>query len=79
MLATTPERRHTPATQFILSVSSSMTVAVLLWIGNTASATLSEMTRLSGVVTGMNRDIERHEKAITELQAEIRRETGRAY
>lgn len=73
------ERRHQPATQYILSVASSMTVAVLLWIGNTASATLSEMTRLSGVVTGMNRDIERHEKAITELQEEIRRETGRAY
>lgn len=73
------ERRHTPATQFILSVASSMTVAVLLWIGNTASATLQEMTRLSGMIAGQQRDIDRHEKAILELQAEIKRETGRVY
>lgn len=73
------ERRHTPATQFILSVASSMTVAVLLWIGNTASQTLQEMTRLSGMIAGQQRDIDRHEKAILELQAEIKRETGRTY
>lgn len=73
------ERRHTPATQFVLSVASSMTVAVLLWIGNTASATLQEMTRLSGLIAGQQRDIDRHEKAILELQAEIKRETGRTY
>lgn len=73
------ERRHTPATQFILSVASSMTVAVLLWIGNTASATLQEMTRLSGMIAGQQRDIDRHEKAIAELQAEFKREAGRVY
>lgn len=73
------ERRHTPATQFVLSFASSMTVAVLLWIGNTASATLQEMTRLSGMIAGQQRDIDRHEKAIMELQAEIKRETGRIY
>lgn len=73
------ERRHTPATQFILSVASSMTVAVLLWIGNTASQTLQEMTRLSGMIAGQQRDIDRHEKAIAELQAEFKREAGRVY
>lgn len=73
------ERRHTPATQFVLSVASSMTVAVLLWIGNTASATLQEMTRLSGMIAGQQRDIDRHEKAIAELQAEFKREAGRVY
>lgn len=56
-----------------------MTVAVLLWIGNTASQTLQEMTRLSGMIAGQQREIDRHEKAILELQAEIKRETGRTY
>lgn len=56
-----------------------MTVAVLLWIGNTASATLQEMTRLSGMIAGQQRDIDRHEKAIAELQAEFKREAGRVY
>lgn len=79
MAAATEERRHTPATQFILSVSSSMTVAVLLWIGNTAAATLTEMTRLSGMVAGQQRDIDRHEKQILEIQNEIKREAGRVY
>lgn len=72
-MTTDTERRHQPLTQYVLSVASTLTVAVLLWIGNTASNTLTEMTRLSGVVTGMNRDIERHDKAITELQNELRR------
>ena len=71
--ATDTDRRHQPLTQYVLSVASTLTVAVLLWIGNTASATLTEMTRLSGVVTGMNRDIDRHDKAIIELQNELRR------
>lgn len=75
----TAERRHTPATQFVLSVSSSLTVAVLLWIGNTATATLEQMTRLSGMVAGQQRDIDRHEKAIQELQSEFKREAGRVY
>lgn len=65
------ERRHTPTSQFILSVTSSLTVAVLLWIGNTASATLQQMTRLSGLVASQQRDIDRHEKDINELKAEI--------
>lgn len=65
------ERRHTPTSQFILSVSSSLTVAVLLWIGNTASATLQQMTRLSGLVASQQRDIDRHEKDINELKTEI--------
>ena len=71
--ATDTDRRHQPLTQYVLSVASTLTVAVLLWIGNTASNTLTEMTRLSGVVTGMNRDIDRHDKAIIELQNELRR------
>lgn len=79
MPAVSAERRHTPATQFILSVSSSMTVAVLLWIGNTASATLQEMTRLSGMVASQQRDIDRHDKAIMQLQNEMKREAGRVY
>lgn len=70
---TEADRRHQPLTQYVLSVASTLTVAVLLWIGNTASNTLTEMTRLSGVVTGMNRDIDRHDKAIIELQNELRR------
>ena len=70
---TEADRRHLPLTQYVLSVASTLTVAVLLWIGNTASNTLTEMTRLSGVVTGMNRDIDRHDKAIIELQNELRR------
>ena len=70
---TEADRRHQPLTQYVLSVASTLTVAVLLWIGNTASNTLTEMTRLSGVVTGMNRDIERHDKAITELQQQLNR------
>lgn len=65
------ERRHTPTSQFILSVTSSLTVAVLLWIGNTASATLQQMTRLSGLVASQQRDIDRHEKDINELKTEI--------
>ena len=69
----TAERRHTPTSQFILSVSSSMTVAVLLWIGNTASATLQQMTQLSGLVATQQRDIDRHEKDINELKTEITR------
>ena len=68
---TEADRRHQPLTQYVLSVASTITVAVLLWIGNTASNTLTEMTRLSGVVTGMNRDIDRHDKAITELQRQL--------
>lgn len=56
-----------------------MTVAVLLWIGNTAAATLTEMTRLSGMVAGQQRDIDRHEKQILEIQNEIKREAGRVY
>ena len=76
---TEAERRHQPLTQYILSVASSLSVAVLLWIGNTASDTLTEMTRLSGMVAGQQRDIDRHDKAIQELQNEIKRETGRAY
>lgn len=72
-VATDTDRRHQPLTQYVLSVASTLTVAVLLWIGNTASNTLTEMTRLSGVVTGMNRDIDRHDKAIIELQNELRR------
>lgn len=70
---TMEDRRHPPLTQYVLSVASTLSVAVLLWIGNTASNTLTEMTRLSGVVTGMNRDIDRHDKAIIELQNELRR------
>lgn len=67
------DRPHQPLTQYVLSVASTLTVAVLLWIGNTASNTLTEMTRLSGVVTGMNRDIDRHDKAIIELQQQLNR------
>mgnify|MGYP000906829059 CR=1 FL=1 len=65
------ERRHTPTSQFILSVTSSLTVAVLLWIGNTASATLTQMTRLSGLVASQQRDIDRHEKEISEIKTEL--------
>ena len=73
------ERRHTPTSQFILSVTSSLTVAVLLWIGNTASATLTQMTHLSGLVANQQRDIDRHEKEIGQIKAEMHQVGAKVY
>lgn len=83
---TEAERRHPPLTQYVLSVASTLTVAVLVWIGNTATNTLTEITRISGVMVGINRELEQHDKELSrhddqirELQAQVKRETERVY
>lgn len=65
-----PDRRHPPMSTYVTSVASSMTVALLLWIGNTATQTLNTLATMRVVV-------ERHDLDIRELQAHVRRDASR--
>lgn len=66
------ERRQAPASQYLQTVASGLTVALLVWIGNTIATLPAEVAKLTVTVS-------RHERDITEMQAEIRRESDRKY
>lgn len=70
---TADAKPHQPLRQYVLSVASTLTVAVLVWIGNTANNTLIEISKLSGVVTGINREVDRQDNRLTELEQSVGR------
>lgn len=60
------DRKATPGGQYVQTVASGVTVLLLAWIGNTLTVMSTDVAKLTVAVN-------RHERDISELQAEVRR------